>query len=209
MLTKAQQLYKVKKPKRKKCKECKQLFTPTRDLQPCCGYDCEVKHIDSNLKGLVAIGGTMRQKEASKEKTKRKDKFLTENKSELEKILISKAETIVHKYIRLRDLGNNCISCNRQMIGFIVGHAGHYRPKGNNPQVRFYTRNIYLQCEECNIKKSANLTLYRQSLVLKYGNDFVEKLEANHTTKKYTVEYLKKLIRVFRKKIKLYERKFR
>ena len=43
----------------------------------------------------------------------------------------------------------------------------------------------------------------------KFGIEWVEKLEANQERGNYTVEYLQRLIKVFRKKIKLYERKFR
>ena len=50
---------------------------------------------------------------------------------------------------------------------------------------------------------------YRKALIEKFSIEWVEKLEANHETKKYTVEYLQRLIKVVRKKIKLYERKFR
>jgi len=66
MLTKKQQLYKNKKTKKKKCKECQKLFAPTRELQPCCSYECEIKHIDSNLNNLVAHGKSIRQKQTNK-----------------------------------------------------------------------------------------------------------------------------------------------
>jgi len=199
MITKKQQLYKVKKPKRKKCKECKQLFTPTRDLQPCCGYDCEVKHIDNNLKGLVSHGEDMREKENKKKKKEFKDND--------KKTLLIRAKESVNEYIRLRDKGNTCISCGH--TGNRKINAGHFRPAGANQQLRFYTLNIFLQCEQCNSYLAANLIPYRINLISKLGLEKVEEIEANHTTKKYTVEYLQKLIRVFRKKIKLYERKFR
>lgn len=185
------------KAKTKKCKYCKDAFIPFNSFQKFCfKEECIKKHASLET-----------DKKTRLEKKKRKKDFIDNNKSELEKILIKRAETVVHRYIHLRDKGNNCISCNRPMTGFIVAHAGHYRPKGSNPEVRFYTRNIYLQCEECNVKRSANLILYRQSLVKKYGNEFVERLEQMHETKKYTVEYLQRLIQVFRKKIKLYEKR--
>ena len=203
MLTKKQQLYKVKKPKRKKCKECKQLFTPTRDFEPCCSYDCNIKHIDSNLKGLVSHGGAMREKENKK---KKKD-FKESDKSTLLKL----AQIVVNKYIRLRDINKEkCISCEYKFESDTRQiHCSHFRPQGNNQNLRFYTLNMWASCSICNNHLSGNLIPYRIALIDKFGIKWVEKLEANHTTKKYTVEYLQKLIKVFRKKIKLYERKFR
>lgn len=200
MLTKKQQLYKNKKTKKKKCKECQKLFVPTRELQPCCSYECEVKHIDSNLNNLVAHGKSIRQKETNKIKKE----FRENNKS----ILKDLAQTVVNKYIRLRDKDKPCISC-----GYIGNerkwNAGHFRPQGGNQQLRFNLLNLHKQCEQCNSYKSGNLVPYRENLIKKIGLDRVEQIEANHERGNYTVEYLQRLIKVFRKKIKLYNEKFR
>ena len=202
MLSKKQQLYKNKKPKKKRCKECQKLFIPTRELQPCCSYECEIKHIDSNLNNLVTNGKSIRQKETKKAKKE----FKENDKSILKDI----AQTLVNKYIRLRDSNKEkCISCDykfeqetRQI------HASHFRPVGANQQLRYNTLNIWASCSICNNHKSGNLVPYRKALIKKFGIKWVEKLESNQETKKYTVEYLQRLIKVFRKKIKLYE-KFR
>ena len=47
------------------------------------------------------------------------------------------------------------------------------------------------------------------SLIKKLGIKKVEEIEANQERGNYTVEYLQRLIKVFRKKIKLYETMFR
>ncbi len=62
--------------------------------------------------------------------------------------------------------------------------------------------NIHKQCYRCNRELSANLKPYRIGLIKKIGLKRVEQLESNHETKKYNVEYLQKLIKVFKKKIK-------
>ena len=51
--------------------------------------------------------------------------------------------------------------------------------------------------------------MWANILIKKFGIKWVENLESNHETKKYSIEYLQRLIKVFRKKIKLYEKKFR
>lgn len=56
---------------------------------------------------------------------------------------------------------------------------------------------------------SANLIPYRENLIEKLGLEKVEEIEANQDTKKYDVEYLQRMRKVFNKKIRLYKRKFR
>lgn len=175
--------------KQKKCRYCKEYFTPFNSLQPFCfKTECIQEH-----------NKVIREKKARKVKKE----FKESDKSTLLKL----AQTVVNKYIRLRDLNKPCISC--QHIGERQIHAGHYRPMGNNQQLRFYTLNIFAQCSICNNYLSGNLANYRINLIKKLGLRKVELIEANQERGNYTVEYLQRLIKVFRKKIKLYERKFR
>ena len=175
--------------KEKKCRYCKEKFTPFSSLQPFCfKNECITKHNKITLE---------------KKKAKAKKEFKENDKSTLLKL----AQTVVNKYIRLRDLDKPCISCGH--LGDRQIHAGHYRPMGNNQQLRFYTLNIFAQCSICNNYKSGNLAEYRMSLIKKLGIKKVEEIEANQERGNYSVEYLQRLIKVFRKKIKLYETMFR
>lgn len=175
--------------KPKKCRYCKEYFTPFNSLQPFCfKTECIQEH-----------NKVTREKKARKVKKE----FKESDKSTLLKL----AQTVVNKYIRLRDLNKPCISCEH--IGERQIHAGHYRPMGNNQQLRFYTLNIFAQCSICNNYLSGNLANYRINLIKKLGLEKVEEIEANQERGNYTVEYLQRLIKVFRKKIKLYNEKFR
>lgn len=175
--------------KEKKCRYCKEKFTPFNSLQPFCfKNECITKHNKTTLE---------------KKKAKAKKEFRENDKSTLLKL----AQTVVNKYIRLRDLNKPCISCGH--LGDRQIHAGHYRPMGNNQQLRFYTLNIFAQCSICNNYKSGNLAEYRLNLIKKIGLAKVEEIEANQERGNYSVEYLQRLIKVFRKKIKLYETMFR
>ena len=197
MYTKSQQLNKVKAPKRKRCKECNKLFVPERDLQPCCGFDCEIIYITdkNNLKSLVESGKANRKKESDK---KKKDFKVNDNKN-----LIEIAQSTVNKYIKIRDKNEPCISCGTFNAKW---DAGHYESVGSDKQLRFNTLNIHKQCYYCNCHLSANKTPYRINLVEKIGIKKVEILENDHSTKKYSVEYLQRLIKLMRRKIKLYKR---
>jgi len=200
--TKKQQLHQVKKPKRKRCKnkECNKLFVPKREMQPCCSYDCEIKYLSDPkiLQKHIEHGKKLREKEI----IKKKKAFKMNDTKNLTEI----AENVVNKYIRLRDKYEVCISCETPHAKW---DAGHYESVGSDKQLRFNTLNIHKQCFYCNGPMSANKTKYRINLIKKIGLERVERLENDHSIKKYDVEYLTKLIRVFRKKIKLYERLFR
>ena len=180
----------LKKPKEKKCRYCKNKFIPFSSFQPFCfKEECIKQH---------------NKQEREKKAIKAKKEFKENDKPTLIKL----AQVLVNRYVRLRDLNKPCISCEYKGSSRQI-HAGHYKPVGNNQQLRYNTINIHAQCSICNNHLSANLVNYRVALIKKIGLEKVEWLECNHKTKKYTVEYLQKLIKVFRKKIKLYETKFR
>ena len=98
------------------------------------------------------------------------------------------AQVEFNKWIRLRDEGNNCISCNNPPK---KKNAGHYRSVGAAPALRFEPLNCHLQCEHCNTYLSSNAIEYRINLIKKIGVDKVEWIEGPHEPKKYTVDDLK------------------
>ena len=178
--------------KEKKCKMCKSSFIPTRPMQTICSFECSIEYAKNKNK-------TEREKKARKVKKE----FKENDKSTLLKL----AEKVVNTYVRLRDLNKPCCSCGH--FGDRQFHAGHFQNVGGHQQLRFYTLNIHKQCSICNNWKSSNNEQYRPFMINKYGLEFVESLESNQERGNYSVEYLQRLIKVFRKKIKLYERKFR
>lgn len=175
--------------KERKCNYCKDKFTPYNSFQKFCfKEECIKEH-----------NKTEREKKARKVKKE----FKENDKSTLLKL----AEKVVNTYIRLRDLNKPCCSCGH--FGDRQFHAGHYQNVGGHQQLRFYTLNIHKQCSICNNWKSSNNEQYRPFMINKYGLEFVESLESNQERGNYSVEYLQKLIKVFRKKIKLYQERFR
>lgn len=174
----------------RKCKHCKTKFNPYTSFQKYC------------LQTDECIAENNKQHKAKKSRELKKT-FRENDKSTLLKL----AENVVNTYIRLRDLEKPCCSCGH--FGDRQFHSGHYMNVGGHQQLRFYTLNIHKQCSICNNWKSSNNQQYRPFMINKYGLDFVEKLESNNERGHYTVEYLQRLIKVFRKKIRLYKSKFR
>lgn len=175
----------------RKCKFCKVKFTPFNSFQKYC------------LQNDECIAENNKQHRQKKAREVKKE-FRENDKSTLKQL----AQVLVNRYVRLRDLNKPCISCGYEGSSRQI-HAGHYKPAGNNQQLRYNTINIHAQCSICNNHLSANLVNYRVALIKKIGLEKVEWLESNHETKKYNVEYLQRLINVFKKKIKLYKTKFR
>ena len=169
----------------RKCRYCKESTVPYGAMQPFCfKNECITEH-----------------NRVTKEKANRRD--LKDFKSKNKAWVTKQAQKAVNAYVRLRDKYENCISCQAP-AGFRI-EAGHYRSSGNNHAIRFHTLNIWAQDHKCNCHMSANLIPYRENLIKKIGLEKVEWLESQTQPRSYTLEYLHRLIRVFKKKTKLYE----
>jgi hypothetical protein len=113
---------------------------------------------------------------------------------------IKLAQQVFNKYIRLRDAGNLCISCQKKPL---KENAGHFYNANNHWSVRFDERNVHLQCEHCNTFLSGNLIYYRENLLKKIGIEEFENLSAEAMkTRKFTIEELKEIIATYKKKCK-------
>ena len=172
-----------------KCKFCKQPFEPVRFLQKYCfKEECVRVWVESE-----------KAKQWKKTKAKIKNDLLTIQD------YIKLAQQVFNKYIRLRDKGNVCISCQKTPK---KENAGHFWNANNHWSVRFDERNVHLQCEHCNTYLSGNLIEYRKQLINKIGIEQLTllELEANKT-RKFTIEELKEIINTYKQKIKQYEGK--
>ena len=124
--------------KTRKCKYCKQPFEPSVFLQKnCFDPNCVTEWIND-----------VKQKNWQKKKAKLKAELMTIQD------YIKLAQQVFNKYIRLRDAGNLCISCQKKPL---KENAGHFYNANNHWSVRFDERNVHLQCEHCNNYLSRNL----------------------------------------------------
>ena len=178
----------------KRCKKCKEPFKPryTTLEKYCFSIDCKTAEALENLDKL-------------KKKTIKENKLRLKEKAEALKTtseLKNDLQKLVNKYVRLRDFGKNCISCNVSTLGKKV-NASHYLAVGNYPALRFDLRNINVSCIECNLFKGGNIVEYREGLIKKIGLAEVENLEAlRNTTLKLSRAEIIGLIAEYQKKIK-------
>jgi hypothetical protein len=163
---------------------------PTRAIQPTCSYDCSVTY---------AMASVEKKKRLETLKTKRETKEKLEAIKPLRK-WESEAQQWVNKYVRLRDRNLGCITCDKPAHWHGQWHASHYRTTKAASAVRFNLWNIHKSCSICNNFLSGNLGEYEGRIREKIGNEKVDWVKAQNHTIRYSVEYLKRLKGVFKKK---------
>jgi hypothetical protein len=167
-----------------KCRNCGKTFDQVRFLQKYCLDDiCLKKWIEKT-----------KEDQWQKKKKKLKNDLITIQE------LIKSAQIIFNQYIRIRDKGLNCISCQKIPK---KENAGHYFNANNHWSVRFDERNVHLQCEHCNTYLSGNLIEYRENLINKIGlSQFEELSEKAKETRKFTKEEINEIMRYYKSLIK-------
>ena len=113
---------------------------------------------------------------------------------------MNEAQVVFNRWIRKRDQGKRCISCDKPLkVGNI--DAGHYYSAGAHSALRFNEDNCHSQCSRpCNKDKSGDLINYREGLIKRIGEDRLALL--NHKAKeqkKWEIDELKELISHYKK----------
>ena len=170
-----------------RCKNCKEKFEPVKFLQKYCLKDECVR---------VWV-------ESEKAKTWKKTKEKMKNDLETVQELIKATQIIFNKYIRLRDKGQVCISCQRKLKEGNVD-AGHMWSAGGHSNLRFNEFNVNAQCSRpCNKDKAGDINNYRLGFVERYGIEKLNEIDAvAKIERKFSKEELKELMQVYKNKIK-------
>ena len=170
-----------------KCKVCKDKFEPRHFLQKAC-FKAECLAEWSKLDRVKKTKAT----------------HVKEKKSyQLSDIKIRKkaAVTACHAYIKQRDLGCNCITCNNPLIGKY--DSGHFLKAGSHSYTMFMEKNIHSQCVNCNQYNGGREKEYKEVLILKYGRLTVAALERARARKvKRTAEDYLIIERHYKQKLK-------
>ena len=147
----------------KKCKKCENDFTPH-------------KYATSQTKCKECIFAEQKEKlcvyrERQLVKPKKPQKPI--------KLKIDKEWKQIADFIKKRDAGNPCISCEKQMKDFEI-QAGHFISRAKSSVLYYDKRNIHAQCWECNNnhqKQQETQERFRNGLIARYGIEYVEILE--------------------------------
>ena len=178
-----------------RCKVCTGEFTRRNMAPKVCSPDCSVEFIPSEK---------ARKRDKAERLDRRKDREKLEDLQPVQ-YWLKKAETVVNRYVRLRDRLEGCISCSKPFNWHGQWHAGHYKSVGANSALRFNLWNIHKQCSVCNNHLSGNIGEYAPRLVEKIGQGRFDLLNSSPKRRRYSREYLERLILVFGKKVRLLE----
>lgn len=167
-----------------RCKHCKKKFEPLRFNQKyCLNEECVRVWVE-----------TEKQKQWKTKKTRLKKELMSLQD------WLKLAQMTFNKYIRHRDKGLSCISCDKPAK---KPNAGHYFSQGGHSNVRFHEDNVHLQCEHCNSYLSGNLLNYRIGIEKRIGTARLIVLEViAHETKKWTIDECKAIIETYKSKLK-------
>jgi hypothetical protein len=167
-----------------RCKNCKEKFEPIRFNHKYCLKDECIRAFVSEVK----------------EKSWKETKVRLKEGLKTNQDWLKEAQTIFNKYIRLRDMGLLCVSCNTVPK---KKNAGHYFSSGGHSNVRFDEDNVHLQCEHCNTYLSGNLLNYQIGIEKRIGADKLIELQAKaHIEKRWTVDELKEIIKKYKTKVR-------
>ena len=167
-----------------RCKNCKEKFEPVRfNAKYCMNEECVRVWVE-----------TEKQKQWKAKKTRLKKELMSLQD------WLKLAQMTFNKYIRHRDKGMSCISCDKPPK---KANAGHYFSQGGHSNVRFHEDNVHLQCEHCNSYLSGNLLNYQIGIEKRIGGERLIALhEQAHTTKKWTIKELNEIIETYKRKLK-------
>ena len=148
--------------------------------------------------------------ERERDNRKKATEYRRKNKTHSQ--LTSEAQAAINAFVRVRDYGKPCISCNKPMDWNTYGgkvDCGHYRSRGSAGHLRFNLFNMAAQCHACNRYLSGAVVDYRINLIGRIGIERVERIEQDNKPRSFDREYLERVKRIFRKKERLYKRLFR
>jgi len=167
-----------------RCKNCKEKFEPIRFNQKyCLQHEC--------LKAAVVDFQQKQWKETKK-------RMKTELKTTQD--WLKEAQVVFNRFIRERDQGQLCISCNTIPK---KKNAGHYYSQGGHSNVRFHEDNVHLQCEACNTYLSGNLLNYQIGIEKRIGAEKLIELQGKaHIEKRWSVEELKEIIKKYKELVR-------
>ena len=182
----------------KKCKICRK---PNRPFKTTCSIECE-----SDL-GLKLLD---KAKRAEAKQVRAVDKMRKE-KLKSRSDWMREAQQAFNAFIRERDKDQPCICCGRLEtkvtgLGAHGWDSGHYRSVGSAPHLRFNENNVHRQLVYCNRYGAGRAVDYRIGLIERIGLQAVEELEADNTVQKWSIDDLKQIKELYKRKLREIEK---
>ena len=192
----------MKQLKPKPCRYCKNEFTPRTSLQVTCSPPCAIGYV---------YRARERSENAAIRKAQSEDRACTaarKTKAKTRTAWLKDLQTLVNRYVRLRDEQDGCISCDKPPAWNGQWHCSHYYSVGSSSSVRFNLWNLHKSCSVCNNHKSGNIGEYTPRIIEKIGQKKFDWLYENRSAiAKYDIDWIKRAIKIARKGIKRLEQR--
>ena len=151
------------------------------------------------------------------EKVKRATLKATKPRKDIEEAIKQKKEraslqylktnttAVCHQYIRQRDKGKPCISCETPWHSNF--HAGHFYKSELYSTLKYNEFNLQGQCPQCNLRKDGNVNQYSINLPKRIGQEKYDELvrlaeKDKQIDFKWDREELSEIRNCYRKKLK-------
>jgi hypothetical protein len=162
-----------------------------------CSYDLAIKWAHEQTSKRISREKVKDNKAFNKETKRLKASIKPKSK------WLAELQAVVNQYVRLRDINDGCISCDKPSNWHGQFHCGHYYSRGHSSSLRFNLWNMHKQCSVCNNHLSGNIGEYTPRLIEKIGVDRFNYLEAHKSdVKSYDIEWIKRAIKLTKKRIK-------
>lgn len=89
--------------------------------------------------------------------------------------LLINVRTVCHDYIKLRDIGKNCVCCGIPYKPDF--HASHFYKAELYSNLKYDENNIHSGCQKCNLLLEGNESGFRAGLIQRYGVAFINELD--------------------------------
>ena len=200
----------------KACKYCQNEFRPRTSTQGVCSVACSIRWAREQE-------ATKAERAARKAaKIERSNRREARERLKTRKDLLKEAQIAFNAWIRFRDRGLPCISCDEPDHGEAGNggffDCGHYRTVGACPELRFHEDNAHKQCKRCNSgvvrsrrrvhtvhdpeRQESIRAAYRIRLIAKIGLPRVEWLEGPHEPAKWTPDTLRSIRQHYRARLR-------
>jgi hypothetical protein len=196
---------KPRKPKT--CPICSTEYLPWSSTQKvCANYKCAIEFNRRKDEELAVRENRKRDRQQRDDFRNRREALKGEPEWQRE------AQAAFNRYIRMRDLDKDCVSCGRVLNGasnYLTGSAidaSHYRSRGAASHLKFNVFNVHSACTRCNRQLSGNAVEYRIRLIKRIGLQRVEQLESSSTPRKFSIDYLKRVKAIFTRRARHYEK---
>lgn len=201
---------------RRKCanKECRQWFHPVRNGQVVCSFDCaSAVGKEQARKSRESAHQKEVERQREEEKVGRQRRKAKRESFKTKAQWNKEAQSAFNRYIRIRDEGKPCISCDAPLVGksnFLTGSAidaSHYRSRGAASHLKFNVFNVHSACTRCNRQLSGNAVEYRIRLIKRIGIELVERLESDNEPRRFDIPYLQRIKSIFTRKARALEKR--